>query len=115
MAVELRVEGLLGARVRDAAGRPVGRVEELHARRRGGELIVTEVVLGTAGLTERLSLGPVLRVLVGSRLLPDPARYTVAWDALDLADPAHPRLRGRLEDLEGRVRRRRRPPGRASA
>ena len=115
MASELRLERLLGTRVLDAGGRAAGRVEEVHARRRGGELVVTELVLGTAGLVERLSLGPMLRALVGRRLYPEAARYTVDWDKIDLADPARPRLRVRLEDLRRRRPGRRRPARRASA
>ena len=114
MAVEVRVERLLGVRVVDPDGRRLGRIEELHARRRGDALVVSEVVLDTAGMVERLALGPVLRALLGSRLYPDATRYTVEWDELDLKDPARPQLRVRLEALRGRERGRRRP-WRASA
>lgn len=104
MAREVPLERLLGRKVRDADGRSAGRVEEVHARRRSGELVVTEYVLGTAGLIERLSLGPVLRALLGTRLYPESARYTIGWDELDLSDPEWPRLRGRMAELERRVR-----------
>jgi len=104
MAREVALERLLGRQVRDADGRHAGRVEEVHARRRGGELLVTAYVLGTAGLIERLSLGPVLRALLGTRLYPESARYTIGWDDLDLADPERPRLRGRVAELERRLR-----------
>src|SRR5690349_2357227 len=115
MAGELALERLLGRRVRDAGGRHAGRLEEVHAHRRGGEVVVTEWVLGTAGLIERLSLGPVLRALLGTRLYPHSARYTVAWDELDLSDPERPRLSCRVEELERRVRGRGRRARRASA
>ena len=109
MAHELALERLLGTRVRDADGRLAGRIEEVHARRRGGELLVTEWVLGTAGIVERLSLGPVLRALIGRRLYPQAARHTLGWEELDLSEPAQPRFRGRLAELERRVRGRARP------
>jgi hypothetical protein len=115
MAREVALERLLGTRVRDADGRHAGRLEEVHARRRGGELLVSEWVLGTAGFIERLSLGPLLRALLGRRLYPEAARYTLGWDELDLTDPERPRFRGRVEDLERRVRGRGRPARRASA
>lgn len=102
MAKEVAFERVLGRQVRDVDGRPAGRLEEVHARRRGGELLVTEYVLGTAGLVERLSLGPVLRALLGAGLYPLAAQYTIAWDELDLSDPDQPRLRGRVTELERR-------------
>src|ERR1043166_795889 len=104
MAREIALERLLGRKVRDADGRHAGRVEEVHAGRRGGELVVTEYVLGTAGLIERLSLGPVLRALAGTRLYPESTRYTIGWDELDLSEPERPRLRGRVAELERRLR-----------
>ena len=115
MAREVALERLLGRRVCDADGRHAGRVEEVHARRRGGELLVAEYVLGTAGLIERLSLGPVLRALLGARLYPQSARYTIGWDELDLSDPDRPRLRGRVGELERRMRGRGRLTRRANA
>jgi len=115
MAREVAFERLLGRLVHDADGRRAGRVEEVHARQRSGELVVDEYVLGTAGLIERLSLGPVLRALLGARLYPHSARYTIGWDELDLSDPERPRLRGRIGELEQRVRGRGRPGRRANA
>ncbi len=115
MAWEVALERLLGRPVQDADGRHAGRVEEVHARRRGGDLLVAEYVLGTAGLIERLSLGPVLRALLGTRLYPPSARYTIGWDELDLSDPDRPRLRGRVGELARRKRGRGRPPRQANA
>jgi hypothetical protein len=100
--MEIRLERLLGTRVLDPDGRHVGRIEEVHAHRRDGEVVVTEYVLGAAGLVERLSLGPILKGIVG-RSYPVPDRYTVAHADLDLSDPTRPRLRRRLDELERRV------------
>jgi hypothetical protein len=114
VATEVAFERLLGRQVRDVDGRPAGRLEEAHARRRGGELLVTEYVLGTAGLVERLSLGPVLRALLGPRLYPQAARYTLDWDELDLSEPDRPRFKGRVAELARRSQRAK-PARRASA
>lgn len=103
MPRELSFERLLGTKVLDADGRRAGRIEEAHARRRGGEVVVTEYVLGAAGLIERLALSPVLRALLGTRLYPESARYTIGWEELDLSDPERPRLRSRVAELERRV------------
>jgi hypothetical protein len=118
--MEIALERLLGTMVRDAAGRAAGRVEEVHARRRGGEVLVTEYVLGAAGLIDRLALGPLLRALLGVRFYPETTRYTVGWEDLDLSDPARPRLRRPVADLDRRSaprgrRSRRSPRGRLSA
>jgi hypothetical protein len=115
VAIEVAFERLLGRQVRDLDGRPAGRVEEVHARRRGGEVLVSEYVLGTSGLVERLSLGPVLRALLGSRLYPTAARYTIGWDELDVSDPERPRLKGRVAELERRRPERAKADRRASA
>ena len=110
--MEIRLEQLLGTRVLDPAGRRVGRIEEVHAHRRDDEVVLTEFVLGAAGLVERLSLGPILVGILGP-WYPTPDRYTVAHADLDLSDPARPRLRRRLDELERRVPGGRRPRRRA--
>jgi sporulation protein YlmC with PRC-barrel domain len=114
MAHEVALERLLSTKVYDADGRHAGRVEEVHAKRRGGELLVTEYVLGSAGLIERLSLAAVLRALIGKRLYPEAERYTVSWDELDLTDPERPRLTCRVADLDARLRGRRRTARRSA-
>src|SRR4051812_14590396 len=102
----VRVHGLLSKRVRDAAGRPAGRVEELVARVAGGECLVEEYVLGREGLLERLSVsiaglsGTMIGLLGahgtgGGR---ERSRH-VPWHLMDLADPRHPRLRCTLAEL----------------
>jgi hypothetical protein len=101
--MEIRLERLLSTRVVDPDGRYVGRIEEVHARQAGGEVIVTEFVLGAAGFVERLALGPILLGILG-RFYRGPERYRVAREDVDLDDPERPRLRRRLEDLERNVR-----------
>ena len=63
---ELRIDRLLGRRVLAPNGRPAGRLEEFRAEVRDGHCIVTEYVIGAAGLIERL--GVAARGLLG---LPD--------------------------------------------
>lgn len=99
---EVRLELLLGRRVRDKAGRRIARVEEVRAERDNGEWIVREYVLGVGGLVERLAAGPLVAGLLG-RWAPKPERYTVAWDALDLSDPERPRLTQMLAELSRRA------------
>jgi hypothetical protein len=82
VAREIHLELLIGRVVRDAAGRRIGRIEEMRAIRRAGAWHVTHFLLGPAGWRARLGLGG------GAR----GRRSRVRWDALDLSDPARPRL-----------------------
>jgi sporulation protein YlmC with PRC-barrel domain len=91
---EVRLERLLGRLLVDAAGRPVGRIEDVEAEPVGDEYAITYVVVGPDGPLARL-LGfahqlPTLRALGLAR----PARTRrVPWAWIDLSDPAQPRLR----------------------
>lgn len=90
----MRVELLVGRRVRDREGRAVGRIEEVVAERVGLECVVREFHLGPAALLERLWLGAV-RLFKGR----GHGLRVVPWDALVLSDAEHPRLTRRLEGL----------------
>ena len=92
---EIRLESLLGRRVRDVSGRTVGRLEEFRARREGEFWVVTEFDLGPSALLERLA----------SRHLgvtwPGHARgYRATWEQLNLEDPEHPVLTCSIEALK---------------
>jgi hypothetical protein len=86
-------ELLLGTRVVDATGRVVGRIEEFRAEQRGGDWIVTEYVVGVAGLAERLAASRIARWLF-RRVGRVRDAWTIPSTALDLGDPRRPRLRG---------------------
>jgi hypothetical protein len=88
---ELPLHRLLGRKVLDADGRSIGRIEEIHAESRNGELVVTEWVLGARGVLERLGVVAMARVLLGWP--PVGAPEVLGWAELDLADPERPRRR----------------------
>jgi hypothetical protein len=92
----VRLELLHGRRVRDVDGRVAGRIHSVKAERVGDECLVREFHLGPAALLERL--GITLSALTGLPFSHEPLR--VPWEELDLADPEHPRLRVRLEELK---------------
>jgi hypothetical protein len=94
MSVTLRLDRLLGREVHAAGKRRVGRLEEFRAVRRGNSWVVTDYVIGAAGLTERLGLGA--RQILGMK---HPGGYVVRWDQLDLSNPDHLRLTCALEEL----------------
>jgi hypothetical protein len=87
MSAALRLDRLLGREVYTANNRRLGRLEEFRAEKRGTEWVVTEYVIGSAGLVERLGLGA--RLILG--LKPE-GGYLARWDQLDLGDPRRPRL-----------------------
>ena len=90
---ELRVDRLLGRQVVAKNHRPIGRLEELRVERDGGEYIITEYVIGAAGLLERLGLG--VKLLLGRRR----GGFVARWDQLDISDPDHPTLTCAVEEL----------------
>jgi hypothetical protein len=91
---ELRIDRLLGRQVLTANGRPAGRLEEFRAELRDGNCVITEYVIGSAGLIERL--GVAARGLVG---LPRQG-YVARWDQIDFSNLETPRLTCPVEDLQ---------------
>ena len=91
----IRLEDLLGRRVVGEDGCAVGRIEEVQAERRGTDYEVTNFLLGTGALIERLSL---VHRLLGRR----PRTYVARWDQIDVTTPKRPRLTCRVDELEVR-------------
>jgi sporulation protein YlmC with PRC-barrel domain len=101
---EVRVEQLLGRVVRTAAGRAVGRIEDLRAEPEGDEYVVREVILGELGL--RAMLYGMAAQLPTLQSLGLAARYrtrAIPWQWLDLSDPARPQFRGAVGGNNGRA------------
>jgi hypothetical protein len=94
MSVSLRLDRLVGREVYTANNRRLGRLHELHAERRGSTWVITEYVIGGAGLVERLGLG--VRLVLG---IARPKGYVARWDQLDLSNPDRPRLTCPVQDL----------------
>lgn len=94
---ELRLDALVGRRVVDPDGKPVGPLEEITVEQHDGVAVVVEYRIGAPAAIERFAGSG----LGGSLLfhLRVPRGYRVPWDRLDLADPAHPRLLCPTSDL----------------
>jgi hypothetical protein len=90
---EVRLDALVGRQVVAENNRPVARLEEVRAEIHGKSCVITEFVLGTAGLFERLGVG--VKLLFGRR----GGGYVARWDQIDLSDPEHLRLTCPLEEL----------------
>ena len=95
---------LLGCAVRDADGRKIGRIEELHAEisleQGRSDYVVTHFSVGRFRPLDAIATGNFVQQLVrrftratGYR------RYEIPWDWMDLSDPAHPRALRREGEL----------------
>jgi hypothetical protein len=90
---EIHLDQLLGRPVLGANNHAVGRLEEFRVVEQHGAALVTEYVIGRAGLAERLGVGA--RLLFGRH-----ARgYVARWDQLDVTNPEHPRLTCSIKEL----------------
>jgi len=91
--VNVRLDRLLGRKVIGPDNRSIGRLEEFRAERRGDNWLVTEYVIGPAGLLERLGLGT--RLVLGWRR----AGFLARWDQIDITNPERPRLLCGMDEL----------------
>ena len=101
-ATEAHVELLLGRKVRDAEGRELGRLEEIRAVAHGGQLYVSQYLVGRHGVAARLTSATLLlRVLhllgFGHRR----SGFVIPWTWMDLSDPEHPRATKPMHELPG--------------
>jgi hypothetical protein len=95
MNQDIRLDRLIGRKVLTANNRSLGRLEECRAEQRGNRWFVTEWMIGTAGLLERLGLG--VRMILGMH---SRSSYVARWDQLDLTNPDHPRLTCSVDELK---------------
>jgi hypothetical protein len=94
MLPEVRLDRLLGRQVLAGNDRSIGRLEDFRAEVRDGECVITEYVIGPAGLLERLDLN--VRLL----LTPRQRGYVARWDQLDISDELRPRLTCPVAELQ---------------
>jgi hypothetical protein len=94
MSTTVRLDRLLGREVHTANNRRLGRLEEFRAERLGADWVVTEYVIGGAGLAERLGLS--VRLILG---IAGPGGYVARWDQMNLTNPDRPRISCPVEEL----------------
>ena len=96
--MDVKVELLLGTKVRDVDGDVVGRIEELRVD--GHDARLESYLIGASALVERLSawtlVRPIARALHARKLY---SLYVVDWQDMDLSDPKRPKLRIAKKDL----------------
>lgn len=87
--MKVRLQHLVGRRVRDANGKVIGRLHAVRAEIRGGDCIITEYHLGPIALFERMGIHA--SALFGFPFNHEPLR--IPWDQLDVSNPDDLRLR----------------------
>jgi len=99
--MEANIELLLGAKVYDANGEKVGRIEEFRADEDGDACRIEAYLIGASALVERLAawtlIRPVKRALKTRHIY---SVFEVPWQDMDLSDPKRPRLRVARKDLQ---------------
>jgi hypothetical protein len=93
-AREVHVERLIGREVHDAAGRRVGRIAEIVARKKDDEFVVASYIVGPVAWIHRFAVAG-----LGLRMRGLGRVYRVEWDEMDLSDPEHPRVACAREEL----------------
>ena len=96
---EIKVELILGKRVRAMNGKSIGHLEEIRAELKQGECFVQEYHVGSYAAFERLAaltIGRAILHLFGAKS----EGYRVPWDKLDLSDPEKPRLLCSVQELK---------------
>ena len=90
---EIRIDDILGRELLAGNNQPVGRIEEFRVERVGQQYVVREVVIGLAGVLERLDVGA--RLVIGQ-----PTHARVArWDQIDFSNPVKPKLIVSISEL----------------
>jgi sporulation protein YlmC with PRC-barrel domain len=97
---EIHLELLIGKQVFALNGRSIGRLEEVRAELNArGFCFVTEFLVGSYAVLERLSAWRVGREILRVLRVRRKEGYRVRWEQLDLSDPRRPRLLCEVEEL----------------
>ena len=99
MSQQLHVELLLGEKVFALNGLSIGRLEEIRTQINKGHCFVSEFLVGSYAVLERLAawrIGRAVLRVFGARRQEG---YRVRWDQLDLSDPRHLKLLCDVEEL----------------
>jgi sporulation protein YlmC with PRC-barrel domain len=91
-AREINLELLIGKKVLDSEGKPLGRIEEIHLKAEGKDLVIDEYVVGSQGLLEGLAAVPFrFRLFPFARHKRFGPVHAIPWDKMDLHKPEKPR------------------------
>ena len=96
---EIHVELLLGEKVFALNGHPIGRLEEIRTVVNKGHCFVSEFLVGSYAVLERLAAWHIGRALLRVFGVRKKEGYRIRWDQLDLSDPRRLRLLCDVEEL----------------
>jgi hypothetical protein len=96
---QLHVELLLGEKVFALNGVSVGRLEEIRTEVNRGHYYVTEFLVGSYAVLERLAAWRIGRAVLRVVRAQRKEGYRIRWDQLDLTDPQRLRLMCEVDEL----------------
>lgn len=95
----LHAELLLGEKVFALNGSPIGRLEEIRTEINKGHCFVSEFLVGSYAVLERLAAWRIGRALLRVFGAKRSEGYRIRWDQMDLSDPRHLKLLCDVEEL----------------
>ena len=97
---EIHLELLIGKRVFALNGQSIGRLEEVRAELNNrGSCFVTEFLVGSYAVLERLAALKIGRAMLRVLRLRKSEGYRIRWDQIDLSDPRRPQLACEVDEL----------------
>jgi len=99
MRHEVHVELLLGEKVLAMNGQPIGRLEDIRTEVNRGHYFVSEFLVGSYAMLERLAAWRIGRAVLRVLGAKKNEGYRIRWDQLDLTDPERLRLLCEVDDL----------------
>jgi sporulation protein YlmC with PRC-barrel domain len=99
MRHEVHVELLLGEKVFTTSGRSIGRLEDIRTEVNRGHYFVSEFLVGSYAVLERLAAWRIGRAILRVFAAKRKEGYRIRWDQLDLSNPERLRLLCEVDDL----------------
>jgi hypothetical protein len=96
---QIHVQHLLGERVFGLNVQPIGRLEDVRTEKNKGHFFVSEFLVGSYAMFERLAAWQMGRTLLRLFRARKSEGYRIRWDQLDLSDPQRPRLLCEVDQL----------------
>ena len=96
---QIHAELLLGEKVFAANGVPIGRLEEIRTEINKGHCFVSEFLVGSYAVLERLAAWRIGRALLRVLGAKRKEGYRIRWDQMDLSDPRHLKLLCEVDEL----------------
>jgi sporulation protein YlmC with PRC-barrel domain len=96
---QVHAELLLGEKVFAANGSPIGRLEEIRTEINKGHCFVSEFLVGSYAVLERLAAWRIGRALLRVFGAKRKEGYRIRWNQMDLSDPRHLKLLCEVDEL----------------